>query len=321
MKSALFASSIALAAGAHHYPAWNPEGQKFKFSVYSVSEEFSGELPVFLFVSGLSGLAPVMTYSDLLEQIADVGCLVVGLDHLKMPNYPVQGQDFHNLLEWAGNGGLAQEFASKGIKAVPDVANRAAVMGQSAGNHVVGQALVDGCSIAKAMVMIDPVDGLDPFGIVQSENLITPGQKLNFNIPALHLDNYLDPKGDLLGVSSSPAKLSGPRWFDAMQGPIWNVNATKYGHVDCLNSGVGAIGGIMCPTKPLTNKGKYRKMLAKSITTFLGAVLDGKTDDLALLEDAKSSTLSDVEVVVRNDLKGLAHSDVKPGCVNTGVIV
>jgi len=62
-------------------------------------------------------------------------------------------------------------------------------------------------------------------------------------------------------------------------------------------------------------------MLAKSITTFLGAVLDGKTDDLALLEDAKSSTLSDVEVVVRNDLKGLAHSDVKPGCVNIGVIV
>jgi len=49
--------------------------------------------------------------------------------------------------------------------------------------------------------------------------------------------------------------------------------------------------------------------------------LDGKTDDLALLEDAKSSTLSDVEVVVKNDLKGLAHSDVKPGCVNIGVIV
>merc|ERR1712100_812685 len=76
---------------------------------------------------------------------------------------------------------------------------------------------------------IDPVDGLDPFGKIHSEDLITPGQKLSFNIPALHLDNYLDPKGDALGVSCSPAKLSGPRWFDAMQGPVWNVNATKYG--------------------------------------------------------------------------------------------
>jgi hypothetical protein len=318
MKSAVFCASIALAAGAHHYPAFNVDGQKFKFSVYSVSKEFSGELPVIFFVSGLSGLAPVMTYSDLMERIADVGYMVVGLDHLKMPNYPVQGQDFHDLLEWAAEGNLAAEFASRGIASVPDVANRAAVMGQSAGNHVVGQALADGCSIAKALVMIDPVDGLDPFGIVHSEDLITPGQKLPFSVPALHLDNYLDPKGDALGVSCSPAKLSGPRWFDAMQGPIWNVNATKYGHVDCLNSGIGLIGGVMCPTNPFTNKNNYRKMLAKSITTFLGAVLDGKTDDLALLEDASQF---DVEVVVRQDLKGLSHSDVKAGCTNTGIIV
>jgi len=309
---------MALAAGAHHYKAFNIDGQNFKFSVYTVSEDFSGDLPVIFFVSGLSGVAPVATYSDLLGQIADENYLVVGLDHLKFPNYPVQGQDFHDLLEWAGQGGLAAEFANRGFKSVPDVANRAAVMGQSAGNHVVGQALVDGCSIAKALVMIDPVDGLDPFGKVHSEDLITPGQKLSFNIPALHMDNYLDPKGDALGVSCSPAQLSGPRWFDAMQGPVWNVNATKYGHVDCLNSGVGLIGGVMCPTNPLTNKKKYRKMLASSITTFLGAMFDGRTDDLALLEDASQFG---VEVVVRQDLKGLAHSDVKAGCTNTGGII
>jgi hypothetical protein len=320
MKSAAFCASLALAAGSHHYKAFNLDSQNFKFSVYTVSEDFSGELPVIFFVSGLSGVAPVMTYSDLLGRIADENYLVVGLDHLKFPNYPVQGQDFHDLLEWAGQGGLAAEFASRGFKSVPDVANRAAVMGQSAGNHVVGQALVDGCSIAKALVMIDPVDGLDPFGKVHSEDLITPGQKLSFNIPALHLDNYLDPEGDALGVSCSPAQLSGPRWFDAMQGPVWNVNATKYGHVDCLNSGVGLIGGVMCPTKPLTNKKNYRKMLASSITTFLGAMFDGRTDDLALLEDASQFG---VEVVVRQDLKGIAHSDVKAGCTNTntGIIV
>jgi hypothetical protein len=318
MKSAIFSASVALAAGAHHYPAFNVDGQTFKFSVYTVSEDFSDELPVIFFVSGLSGVAPVMTYSDLMERIADEGYMVVGLDHLKFPNYPQQGQDFHDLLEWARQGDLAAEFASRGIKSVPDVANRAAVMAQSAGNHVVGQALVDGCSIAKAMVMIDPVDGLDPFGKIHSEDLIVPGQKLSFNIPALHMDNYLDPKGDALGVSCSPAELSGPRWFDAMQGPVWNVNATKYGHVDCLNSGVGLLGGVMCPTNLFTNKGQYRAMLAKSITTFLGAVLDGKTDDLAILEDASQFA---VEVVVRQDLKGLAHSDVKAGCTNTGIIV
>merc|ERR1719326_195540 len=121
MKSAVFGASIALAAGAHHYPAFNIDGQTFKFSVYSVSKEFAGELPVIFFVSGLSGLAPVSTYSDLLGRIADVGYLVVGLDHVQMPNYPKQGQDFHDLLEWAGHGNMAAEFANRGIAAVPDV--------------------------------------------------------------------------------------------------------------------------------------------------------------------------------------------------------
>merc|ERR1712166_1471188 len=67
-------------------------------------------------------------------------------------------------------------------------------MGQSAGNHVLGQALADGCMYAKAFVMIDPVDGLDPYGIVKSEDLITPGTKVNFTIPSLILDNGLDPQ-------------------------------------------------------------------------------------------------------------------------------
>ena len=317
MKSAIFSASVALAAGAHHYPAFNVDGQPFKFSVYA-PDDASDELPVIFFVTGFAGVVPVMTYSDLLKRIADDGYMVVGLDHLRFPNYPKQGQDFHDLLEWARQGDLAAEFASRNITEVPDVANRAAVMAQSAGNHVVGQGLVDGCSIAKALVMIDPVDGLDPFGMIHKEDLITPGQKLSFNIPALHMDNHLDPKHDKLGVSCSPAKLSGPRWFDAMQGPVWNVNATKYGHTDCLDSAVGVVGGLMCPNKPLSNKKKYRQMLAKSITTFLGAVLDGKTDDLALLEDASQF---DVEVEVKQDLKGLSHSDIKAGCTNTGIIV
>merc|ERR1719337_95679 len=79
--------------------------------------------------TGCEDCPAVMTYSDLLGRIADENYLVIGLDHLKFPNYPVQGQDFHDLLEWAGQGSLVTELASQGIKAVPDVANRAVVMG------------------------------------------------------------------------------------------------------------------------------------------------------------------------------------------------
>lgn len=317
MKSSVLSALIALASGADNYPVFTPDGQSFKFHVFAPKQS-AETLPVIFFVSGLSGLAPVSTYSDLLGRVADAGHIVVGLDHVEIPNYPKQGQDFHNLLEWAGQGNLAAEFELQNITAVPDVANRAAVMGQSAGNHVVGQGLVDGCSIAKALVMIDPVDGFDPFGIIHSQDLITPGQKLSFNIPALHMDNYLDPAPGLKGISCSPAKLSGARWFDAMQGPVWNVNATKYGHVDCLDGSAGVVGGFVCPTNRLKSNSRYRKMLAASITTFLGAVFDGRTDDLDLLEDASKFG---VEVVVRQDLKGIAHSDVKSGCTNTGILV
>merc|ERR1719174_3568515 len=114
---------MALASGAHHYHAFNVDGQTFKFSVYSVNDVFSGGVPVIFFVSGLSGLAPVSTYSDLLGQIADEGYVVVGLDHLQIPNYPKQGQDFHDILDWAGQGNLAAEFQNQGNAGVTVLSN------------------------------------------------------------------------------------------------------------------------------------------------------------------------------------------------------
>ena len=38
--------------------------------------------------------------------------------------------------------------------------------GHSAGNHIVARMLEDSCGLAKAFIMIDPVDGVDPFGKV-----------------------------------------------------------------------------------------------------------------------------------------------------------
>merc|ERR1712157_334812 len=131
-----------------------------------------------------------------------------------------------------------------------------AVMGQSAGNHVVGQGLQDGCSLAKAQVMIDPVDGFDPFGMVHKEDLIIPGKKLKYTTPTLLLDNELDPVAkNKLFPACAPAKLGAPRWFDAVAGPVFNVNASKYGHVDCLNDALILAGGLACPTNLFTNKG------------------------------------------------------------------
>merc|ERR1712187_353866 len=146
-----------------------------------------------------------------------------GVDRLSIPNYPKEARRFVDVLAWAKKGSLKQEMAKKGLAATPDL-DSTVVMAQSAGNHIVGQALADNCMYAKAFVMIDPVDGLDPFGMVHSEDLITPGKKLNFTVPALILDNGLDAKpSSAITPACAPLALGTPRFFAAMRGPVWNV--------------------------------------------------------------------------------------------------
>merc|ERR1712217_212782 len=90
-------------------------------------------------------------------------------------------------------------------------------------------------------------------------------------------DNGLDPRGGLGGVSCAPLALGSPRWYNAWAGPIWHVNATAYGHVDCLDD----------------------------------AVLNQKANNLALLEDPSHFSL---DVVLQHDRKGL--KEVNAGCKN-----
>jgi len=285
---------------------------------YYAPKKAEGSLPLILFVTGFSGLAPTFAYSNFIQQLADKGYIVVGMDHVKMPNYPVQGRDFLNVMEWVKAGNLPAKLKTKNIEAVPDL-ERVAVMGQSAGNHVVGQGLAYSCSLAKAQVMIDPVDGFDPFGMVHKEDLITPGKKLNYTTPALLLDNELDPiANNRLFPACAPAKLGAPRWFDATAGPVFNVNASKYGHIDCLNDVIIGAGKLMCPTDKTTDKDAYRAHLASTVDLFLLGLFENKADNFDKLEDASTFP---VDVTLRQDLKGMAHSDIVPGCTNDGAVV
>jgi hypothetical protein len=256
-------------------------------------------------------------YSDFVQKLANKGYIVLGLSHLKVPDYPTQGADFHGVMEWAKAGNLQKALADQGSSAVADL-ERTAVMGQSAGNHVVGQGLKDGCSLAKAFVMIDPVDGFDPFGIIQKQNLIQPGEKLPFTVPSLILDNELDSQGKGLFPACAPLKLGAPRWFDATSGPVWNVNASKYGHVDCLDDLCIRAGTMVCPSDSTVDKSAYRTHLAETVALFLEGVLDGKTENFDQLEDASQFG---VDVSLRRDLKGLSPSAIKAGCTNTAVLV
>jgi len=293
-------------------------GDDLGFNLHYSAPDDAGTYPVIFFVTGFSGLAPGFTYSSFVKDVSSKGYIVVSLDHIKLPNYPAQGQAFNGVMEWAKAGNLLPALKEAKINAVPDL-EHVAVMGQSAGNHVVGQGLSDGCSLAKAQIMIDPVDGFDPFGKVHSQDLITPGQKLNYTTPTLLLDNELDPKKlNRLFPACAPAELGANRWFDAAAGPVFNVNASKYGHIDCLDDLFIAAGKLICPTDKSTDKKAYKSHLADSIYIFLTGLFQGEADNFDKMEDPTSFG---VDVTLRQDLKGMAHEDIKPGCVNSAVVV
>lgn len=293
-----------------------PAQNNFNLQVFA--PDAKGTYPVILFVGGVGADVPVKYYSDLLTRISSVGYVIVGLGHFAIPNYPKQGADFSAVMDWSGSGALQSALTAANVPAKIDV-QRAAVMAQSAGNHIVGQGLVNGCSIAKAFVMIDPVDGIDPFGVIHAEDLITPGAKLNFTTPVLHLDNVLDTEAKGPGLPAcAPAKLTGDRWYNAMNGPIWNVHAANYGHVDCLDDGAAAAGGLVCPSDSNYPNDAYRMALADATTLFLGALFDGASQNLNLVEDA---THFKVNVTTKFDLKGKSHSQILPGCENTPAMV
>mmetsp|Transcript_74794 Transcript_74794/g.194995 ORF Transcript_74794/g.194995 Transcript_74794/m.194995 type:complete len:225 (+) Transcript_74794:2-676(+) len=213
-------------------------------------------------------------------------------------------------MEWVqAPSGLGAEMARQGLAARPD-SRRVAVAGQSSGNHVVGAALTRGCGLAKAWVMIDPVDGFDPYRIVKSEDLITPGQKLNFTLPSLLLDNGLDPKSsNALYPPCAPEVLSNDRFYNAMRGPIWAVNATEYGHLDCCDT-----QGSLCPTNSSTDKAAYKETIVAAAAAFLGALFGQRpSSDLQLLEDP---SFFNVSVLLKHNYNGASRSSVAPGCVN-----
>ena len=64
-------------------------------------------------------------------------------------------------------------------------------MGHSSGAHIVTQYLKDGCRDVKGQILMSPVDGLDPLGIVENY-VITPGVPLNFDTPTLIMPTGLD---------------------------------------------------------------------------------------------------------------------------------
>ena len=86
------------------------------------------------------------------------------------------------------------------------------VMGHSSGAHITTNYMKLGCHNIKGMILISPVDGVDPFGLIE-DFCITPGEKLPFTTPTLIITagfdsvNGFDPNNEVI-PSCAPEELS-----------------------------------------------------------------------------------------------------------------
>ena len=140
---------------------------RFRLDIYSPTTP--GSYPVLVFLTGLSGLIPATFYKTLATTVTEEGVIIIGIS--KIENFRPEKMAVHltNFLGWVvkPNDGAARLFdEQKAVQGViPDV-ERLGFMSHSAGGHSIIQYLNTTCGPLTLLVMMNPVDGLDPFGLV-----------------------------------------------------------------------------------------------------------------------------------------------------------
>ncbi len=127
------------------------------------------------------------------------------------------------------------------------------------------------------VVLLNPVDGEDPWGIIKSY-CIHPPALVNYTTPTVILGAGLGAAHHVLEPACAPNGLNFPRFQNAMRCPLLTYNATLWGHADFLDPLWRKIANVMCvgtrqPNPPLAD---YRAFAAGLVTGLVEAVVQGK---------------------------------------------
>lgn len=240
------------------------------------SQPPEGTLPVILFSTGFGDIIPEQLYSQALMLMASQGIYVVGVDKIQLPDPAAEAEQLSRVIAW-----LEANLSSAVIANIlprpaqlPDVSDSLSLMCHSAGCHGVVQMLNSTCSVAKAVVLIDPVDCMDPWGIIH-DCIVAPPAPLPFATPALLISTGYDGVAAIPSIPFDPPCApdghSNLRFYNAWQGPIWMINATDYGHGDWLDWPLQPIMDIVCATDPKSVKYPYLASVAGWTSSFVNA--------------------------------------------------
>jgi hypothetical protein len=234
----------------------------------------AGPVAVVVFVTGLDGIAPNWGYTAILERLAAHGVAVASLDRESLPNPTAESLFLANWTTWFTQNVPALAAGHFGNTSLD--LSRILLSGHSAGGRLVVQSLVDdqsSASMYSGVVLLDPVDGFDPFGIINN-TVVHPPQQLNFTLPSLLLASRLAAVPNGLFPPCASLELGPDRFFNAFPGPVWLVNATQYGHVDfCDQWLIDVVGDTDFCVVSTAPKAIYRDFVAGMFTVAIQVFL------------------------------------------------
>merc|ERR1719312_445041 len=271
-------------------------GLSHELDVWAPDDE--GTFPVVYLLGGLGGLIPGIAYDDVMKRIVSSGYIVMApWVMLSSPEDNFAAEWLVGVQDWVEEN-LEAKLHHDGFNSGMHMDNENVVlMGHSAGGHSIVEYLKHHCHKVKAQLLFSPVDGVDPFGLIDLF-AITPGEYLNYDIPTLVIMAGLDPiPGINLGnimPACAPDDLSNTRFYNAMPGNTRFVNATVYGHGDLLDELYYDAMTLIhfCGTDKTQDRVTYRDFMAGEIVSFLNTILTGDCDQLKYIEDPTAMTVA-----------------------------
>ncbi|UJR35499.1 hypothetical protein I4U23_028253 [Adineta vaga] len=270
---------------------------RFRLDIYSPTTP--GLYPVLIYLPGLAGLVPSTFYTTMVTAIAEQNVILVGIS--KIENIKPEKISVHmgEFLEWAmkPNDGIAHLFAEhKQVKQVLPNLERLGFLTHSSAAHSLGQYMNTTCGPIKLIIMMNPVDGIDPFGIVQ-DFITHPPTPLPFRTPALIISAGLDNVS--VGQKTpacAPNNISNDRWYRSLYGPTFLINITDYGHADNLDEPFHEASKLMCTAckGSLCQFRQYKIDEATLITSFIRAIFERDLRQLYIIKNPQFTIQSHV---------------------------
>ena len=108
----------------------------------------------------------------------------------------------------------------------------------------------------------------------------------------------------------APNSMANSRFYDAMSGPKWFMNVSKYGHCDFYDSSAKKLSKKFCPTcKQHCNFPEYRAMLKEAMVSFIHGILNNDRQNLQKIETGNFKIAS----IRKHDYMGY-ESTIRPFC-------